>query len=185
MTNEQIRNMLKYNADGRKIKDDAYIDFMVKRYKDNFNISGVKTNTLFVENMFNKTKKEKINILYRQIKEKQFKTTKKLHSQTDKIKIIKIDLLISKTGINESFNKGYSNEKYSIVPYLDIIIKTAQDGIIRDETKKRDNIEEWYYLYNTVKINNKLYGVKIDIKRTGQKDRFYVHRVNLINKRNF
>ena len=95
---------------------------------------------------------------------------------------VDLDLVITKKGLNESFNKGFSNEKYAIVPYLDEIIKTSQDGTIRAETKMRSNIMQWYYLYNTAKINGQLYAVKVDIKKTPQGDRFYVHRVNLVHK---
>lgn len=182
-TDEQIRDIVKYNQDGREITDSNYIDFMVERYKDNINISNVETDTNYIKSISNKTKKEKINDLYSKIKDKEFKTTKKLYNESKHLETRQIDLLITKSGLNESFNKGFSDEKYAIVPFLDEIIKTSQDGIIRNETKQRENIDEWYYLYNTAKINNELYGIKIDIKKTGQGDRFYVHRVNLINKK--
>lgn len=42
---------------------------------------------------------------------------------------------------------------------------------------------KWYYLYNSAEIDNKLYAVKIDIRKTPQGDRFYVHRVNLIEEK--
>lgn len=183
LSDNEIRNIVKYNLDGREITDQDYVDFMVERYKDNINISGVNTDTKYIKSISDKSKKEKINDLYQQINEKEFKTIKKLNTEDNRIKTIELNLLITKTGLNESFNKGYSNEKYAIVPYLDILIKTSQDGIIRNETKQRENIDEWYYLYNTAIIDNKLYSVKIDIKKTGQGDRFYVHRVNILNKK--
>ena len=42
---------------------------------------------------------------------------------------------------------------------------------------------KWYYLYNSAEIDNKLFAVKIDIRKTPQGDRFYVHRVNLIEEK--
>lgn len=181
-SDEEIRNIVKYNQDGREISDENYIDFLVERYKDNKNISGVVTDTKHVESISNESKKEIITDLYTQIQNKELKISKELKDENGKVHNVNMDLLITKTGLNESFNKGFSNEKYAIVPYLDEIIKTSQDGTIRAETKQRDNIKEWYYLYNTAEINGQLYGVKIDIKKTGQGDRFYVHRVNLIKK---
>lgn len=182
LSDEEIKNIVKYNPDGREISDENYIDFLVDRYKDNKNISGVMTDTKYVESIENKSKKDKISEMYRKIKNKEFKITKELRDKTGNLQTVNLDLIITKTGLNESFNKGFSDEKYAIVPYLDELIKTAQDGTIRAETKQRENILEWYYLYNTAEINGKLYGVKIDIKKTGQGDRFYVHRVNLIKK---
>ena len=181
-SDEEIRNIVKYNQDGREISDENYIDFLVERYKDNKNISGVVTDIKYVESIENKTKKDKISDLYQKIQDKEFKITKELRSEDGKLQNVSIDLIITKKGLNESFNKGFSNEKYAIVPYLDKLIKTAQDGTIRAETKMRSNIMQWYYLYNTAEINGELYGVKVDIKKTPQGDRFYVHRVNLVHK---
>lgn len=183
LTDEAIRDIVKYNNDGREIKDSNYVDFMVERYKDSKNISGIETNTKYVESLENKTKKEIIDDLYQKINEKEFKIDKDLKNENGDIEKVLLDLQITKKGLNESFNKGISKEKYAIVPYLDIAIKTSKDGIIRDEAKGRTNINDWYYLYNTAKINNELYGVKIDIKKTPQGDKFYVHRVNLVHKK--
>ena len=182
LSDKEIRNIVKYNQDGREISDENYVDFLVERYKDNKNISGVVTDTRYVESIEDKTKNDKITELYKKINDKEFKITKELKNENGNIQIIDIDLIITKKGINESFNKGFSNEKYAVVPYLDIIIKTAEDGTIRAETKMRKNIMQWYYLYNTAEINGQLYGIKIDIKKTPQGDRFYVHRVNLVHK---
>lgn len=180
LTDEEIRNIVKYNPDGREIKDQNYVSFLIERYKDRKNISKITTDTQYIESIKNKTKKDKKKDLYKKINDKEFKSTKKLKDENGNIKIVNLNLTITITGLNESFNKGYSDEKYAIVPYLDQIIKTSENGIVRNEAKKRDNIEEWYYLYNTAEINGQLYGVKVDIKKTGQGDRFYVHRVNLI-----
>lgn len=182
LSDEEIRNIVKYNQDGREISDEDYVDFLVERYKDNKNISGIITDTKYVESIENKTKKDKISDLYKKIQDKEFKIAKKLRNKNGELQNVNIDLIITKKGLNESFNKGFSNEKYAVVPYLDELIKTAQDGTIRAETKMRSNIMEWYYLYNTAEINGKLYGIKIDIKKTPQGDRFYVHRVNLVHK---
>ena len=182
LSDEDVRNIVKYNPDGREISDSNYIDFLVERYKDNRNISGVVTDTRYVESIENKIKKDKISDLYEKIKDKEFKITKELRDENGELQNVDLDLVITKKGLNESFNKGFSNEKYAIVPYLDEIIKTSQDGTIRAETKMRSNIMQWYYLYNTAEINGELYGVKVDIKKTPQGDRFYVHRVNLVHK---
>ena len=182
LSDEEVRNIVKYNPDGREISDSNYVDFLVERYKDNKNISGVVTDTKYIESIESKSKKDKISDLYKKIKDKKFKITKKLKDENGTLQNVNMDLAITKTGLNESFNKGFSNEKYAVVPYLDELIKTASDGTVRSETKQRENILEWYYLYNTAEINGELYGVKIDIKKTGQGDRFYVHRVNLIKK---
>lgn len=182
LSDEEIRNIVKYNQDGREISDEDYVDFLVERYKDNKNISGIITDTKYVESIENKTKKDKISDLYKKIQDKEFKISKKLRNENGELQNVDIDLIITKKGLNESFNKGFSNEKYAVVPYLDELIKTAQDGTIRAETKMRSNIMEWYYLYNTAEINGKLYGIKVDIKKTPQGDRFYVHRVNLVHK---
>ena len=182
LSDEEVRNIVKYNPDGREISDSNYVDFLVERYKDNKNISGVVTDTRYVESIENKIKKDKISDLYEKIKDKEFKITKELRDENGELQNVDLDLVITKKGLNESFNKGFSNEKYAIVPYLDEIIKTSQDGTIRAETKMRSNIMQWYYLYNTAKINGQLYAVKVDIKKTPQGDRFYVHRVNLVHK---
>ena len=182
LSDEEIRNIVKYNQDGREISDEDYVDFLVERYKDNKNISGIITDTKYVESIENKTKKDKISDLYKKIQDKEFKIAKKLRNKNGELQNVNIDLIITKKGLNESFNKGFSNEKYAVVRYLDELIKTAQDGTIRAETKMRSNIMEWYYLYNTAEINGKLYGIKVDIKKTPQGDRFYVHRVNLVHK---
>ncbi|MDO5557199.1 MAG: hypothetical protein Q4G05_03030 [Clostridia bacterium] len=185
-SDEEIRNIVKYNPDGKEIKDNNYVEFMIERYKDNINISGIETDTKYVETLKGVEQKEKTKLLYDKIENKSFKIIKKLNSKDNKMKTVELDLFITKSGLNESFHKGTSDEKFSVVPFLDNIIKTSQDGIIRSESKDRMYINEWYYLYNTIKINDKLYGVKVDIKKTNQGDRFYVHRVNLINKiRNF
>ena len=182
LSDEEVRNIVRYNPDGREISDSNYVDFLVERYKDNRNIFGIVTDTRYVKSIENKSKKDKISDLYEKIKDKEFKVTKKLKDENGTLQNVNMDLAITKTGLNESFNKGFSNEKYAVVPYLDELIKTAPDGTVRSETKQRENILEWYYLYNTAEINGELYGVKIDIKKTGQGDRFYVHRVNLIKK---
>lgn len=181
-SNKEIRNIVKYNQDGREISDEDYVDFLVERYKDNKNISGIITDTQYIESIEDKIKKDKISDLYGKIKDKEFKITKELKDENGELQNINIDLVITKRGLSESFNKGISNEKYAIVPYLDEIIKTSKDGTIRAETKMRSNIMQWYYLYNTAEINGELYGVKVDIKKTPQGDRFYVHRVNLVHK---
>ena len=177
---EEIRNIVKYNPDGREIKDQNYLDFLVERYKDNKNISRVITDTKYVESIKNKTEKEILDSLYDSIKEKSLKIEKNLLNEQQKEEKVLIDLEITKQGLKESLNKSISDEKLSVIPFLDTLIKTSQDGIIRDENKNRRNILNWYYLYNTAEINGQLYGVKIDLKKTQVGDRFYVHRVNLI-----
>ena len=201
-SDEEIRNIVKYNQDGREIKDSNYIDFMTERYKDNLNISKIITDTSYVSTLLDKTYQEAVKLvgtekrntlrnkqkdlmlkeLFDKISDTSFTIEKTLKTQTGNLETKKLDILITQKGINESFNKSISDEKYAIVPYLDTIIKTSKDGIIRDESKIRSNIDEWYYLYNTANINGKLYSIKVDIKKTPQGDRFYVHRVNLIHK---
>lgn len=179
---EEIRNIVKYNPDGREITDENYIDFMVERYKDNKNISGVVTDTKYVISIREKSQNDKINDLFNKIKNKSIQSDKVLKNRNGIKENVHLDVLITKTGLNESFHKSISDEKYAIVPYLDKIIATSQDGIVRDETKNRKDIKGWYYLYNTAEINGKLYSVKVDLKQTQQGDRLYVHRVNLIHK---
>lgn len=180
ITDEEIRNIVKYNPDGREITDENYIDFMVERYKDNKNISGVITDTKYVKSLKDKTEKEILDSLYDEIKEKNFKINKTLLNENQNKETINIDLEITKQGIKESLNKSMSDEKISVIPYLDILIKSSNTGIIRNETKNRRNILNWYYIYNTAEINGNLYAIKIDLKKTQVGDRFYVHRVNLI-----
>ena len=60
-----------------------------------------------------------------------------LKNESGNLQNVEIDLMITKTGLLESFNKGISNEKYAVVPYLDKLIKTASDGKIRNETKQK------------------------------------------------
>lgn len=177
---EKIRNIVKYNPDGREITDENYIAFMVERYKDNKNISGVITDTKYVKSLKDKTEKEILDSLYDEIKEKNFKINKTLLNENQNKETINIDLEITKQGIKESLNKSMSDEKLSVIPYLDILIKSSNTGIIRNETKNRRNILNWYYIYNTAEINGNLYAIKIDLKKTQVGDRFYVHRVNLI-----
>lgn len=182
LSDEQIRDIVKYNPDGKEIRDTDYVDFMTERFKDNKNISGIITDTNYVNTISRKSQNEKIEDLYRQIKNKNIQSDKVLKNREGKKENVHLDVLITKTGLNESFHKSISDEKYAIVPHLDKIIETSQDGIIRDETKNRKNILGWYYLYNTAEINGKLYSVKVDLKQTQQGDRLYVHRVNLIHK---
>ena len=54
LTDEEIRNIVKYNPDGREIKDQNYVDFLVERYKDNKNISGIVTDTYNIEELLKK-----------------------------------------------------------------------------------------------------------------------------------
>ena len=183
LSDEEIRNIVKYNPDGREISDENYVDFLVDRYKDNKNISGVVTDTKYVESRKNNTEKEILDNLYSKIDNKSFKTEKKLLNEQGKNVKVLIDLEITKQGLKESFNKSISPEKLSVIPYIDTLIETSNDGIIRPENKNRRNILNWYYLYNTAEINGQLYGVKIDLKKTQVGDRFYVHRVNLINNK--
>lgn len=202
MTDNDIRNIVKYNPDGREIHDQEYIDFLVERFKDNKNISDVETETksiidlleknyqkakqLILDNdekkIRNKQKDLTISNLLKKIKEKTFKVNLKFKNENGQNINTLLDIEISKSGLKESFNKSVSNEKYAVVPYLDELIKTAQNGIIRSEAKARDNINEWYYLYNTAIVDGQLYGVKIDIKKTTQGDKFYVHRLNIIKE---
>lgn len=182
LSNNEIRDIVKYNPDGREIKDTDYVDFMAQRFKDNKNTSGIEVTTHFVETIENKPRKEIISILFSRIGEKNFQTEKILRNENNLTENIMLNISITKKGINESLNKGVSTEKLSVIPYLDTLIKTAPTGIVRAEAKQRSNINEWYYLYNTAKVNDELYGVKIDIRKTPQGDRFYVHRVNLIHK---
>ncbi len=183
LTDAKIRDIVKYNQDGKEIQDTHYVDFMVERYKDNINISGIETNTKYIEQIKLKNKNEIISDLFTRINDKSFESKKELLNKENIKELVKLDVEITKTGLNESFHKGISDEKYAIVPYLDVIIKTSQNGIIRDETKGRSNIKGWYYLYNTAIINGQLYSVKIDLKQTDRGDRLYVHRVNLIHKK--
>ena len=182
LTDEEIRNIVKYNPDGREILDTDYVNFMVERFKDNKNISGVTTNTEYIFSIKEKSQNDKINDLFNKIKNKSIQSDKVLKNRNGIKENVHLDVLITKTGLNESFHKSISDEKYAIVLYLDKIIETSQDGIVRDETKNRKDIKGWYYLYNTAKINGKLYSVKVDLKQTQQGDRLYVHRVNLIHK---
>lgn len=202
LSDEQIRDTVKYNPDGKEIKDTDYIDFMTERFKDRNNISDIETTTNEVNTLLNKTLEEAknkvvtneenkirnkqkelmISKLYSKIKNKKFKVTKKLKNENGNIEAKELDIEISKNGLKESFNKSISKEKYAVVPFLDKLIQTSNSGTIRNETKLRQNIEEWYYLYNTAIVDNQLYGVKIDIKKTGQGDRFYVHRLNIIKE---
>lgn len=200
MIDEQIRDIVKYNQDGREIKDENYVDFMVERYKDNKNISGIEITTdetneilkstyekalSLVDSQDEKTIKNKqknliIDEMFEKIKDKKFKIEKTFIDENKNENKIILDLEITKKGLNESLNKSLSIEKISVIPYLDKLIKTSENGITRNETKNRRNILGWYYIYNTAMINNKLYGVKIDLKKTNLGDRFYVHRVNII-----
>ena len=202
LSDEEIRNIVKYNPDGREIQDTDYVDFMMERFKDRNNISDVETTTTEVNTLLNETLEEAknkvgtseankirnkqkelmIGKLYSRIKNKKFKIIKKLKSENGNIETKELDIEISKNGLKESFNKSISNEKYAVVPFLDKLIQTSNSGTIRNETKLRQNIDEWYYLYNTAIVDNQLYGVKIDIKKTGQGDRFYVHRLNIIKE---
>jgi hypothetical protein len=179
---EKAKEIVKYNQDGREITDKDYVEFLANRYLDNKNISGIETDTKYVEAISNKSQKEIINDLYSKIEETQFTTHKKLLNEKGNLTEVNLNLEISKTGISESLHKSVSDEKISIIPYLDKLIKTSNNGIIKPEAKERRNIIEWYYLYNTALINNELYGVKIDIKKTNSGDRFYVHRVNIIKR---
>ena len=183
LSNEEIRNIVKYNSDGREISDENYIDFLVERYIDNKNISGVVTDTKYVESIKDKTEKEILDDLYNQIQSKEFKTLKELKDENGNMQNIEIDLTITKQGLKESLNKSISDEKLAVIPYIDTLIETSNNGIIRAENKNRRNILSWYYLYNTAEINGQLYGVKIDLKKTQVGDRFYVHRVNLIKNK--
>lgn len=202
LSDKEIRDIVKYNPDGREIMDTDYVDFMTERFKDRSNISNIEITTTEINTLLNETLEEaknKISInepnkirnkqkelmigkLYSKIKNKEFKVTKKLKSENGNIETKELDIEISKNGLKESFNKSISNEKYAVVPFLDKLIQTSNSGTIRNETKLRQNIDEWYYLYNTAIVDNQLYGVKIDIKKTGQGDRFYVHRLNIIKE---
>ena len=199
LTDEEIRNIVKYNPDGREIKDQNYVDFLVERYKDNKNISGIVTDTYNIEELLKKaledskkiTTNEKatrnkqqeliINDLFNKISKTKFISNKVLQNENNELENVILNLEITKNGIKESIHKGMTNEKLAVIPYLDTLIQTSNDGIIRNEIKQRNNMK-WYYLYNTAIINNAMYGVKIDIRKTPQGDRFYVHRVNLIHK---
>ena len=105
LSDEEIRNIVKYNQDGREISDENYVDFLVERYKDNKNISGVITDTRYVESIENKIKKDKISDLYEKIKDKEFKITKELRDENGELQNVDLDLVITKKGLNESFNK--------------------------------------------------------------------------------
>lgn len=202
ISDDEIRNIVKYNQDGKEIKDTNYVDFMVERYKDNINISDIETDTVEVVSLLqekleeakkivknddekkirNKQKDLIVKELYKKIKDTKFINIKKLQNEDGSLETKKMNIEISITGLKESFNKSINNQKLAVVPYLDILIKTSNDGIIRNESKDRRNIDEWYYLYNTAIVDNELYSVKIDIKKTQQGDRFYVHRLNIIKE---
>ena len=200
---QEIIDKVKYNPDGKEIKDTHYVEFLADRYIDKKNISGVETDTQETEKLLqdtyqqakkgtdnektilNKQKELIVNDMYKQIKEKQFQIAKQLLNEKGQKENRNLDLEITKKGLKESLHKSISQEKIAVMPYIDILIKTSENGIIRNETKQRSNVNEWYYIYNTALINDKLYGVKIDIRKTPQGDRFYVHRVNLINKEGF
>ncbi len=183
LSDEEVKSIVKYNPDGREISDSNYVDFLVERYKDNKNISGVVTDTRYVESIKNNNEKLMLDDLYNQITNKSFNSKKTLLDEHGKAKNVIINLEITKQGLKESLNKSMSDEKLAVIPYLDILIQTSNNGIIRPENKNRRNIFSWYYLYNTAEINGELYGVKIDLKKTQVGDRFYVHRVNLINNK--
>lgn len=203
LSDKEIQNIVKYNQDGREIKDTNYIDFMVQRLKDRNNVSRVETTTNEIvdlldntykkaekmlgnvatdKNIRNKQQELIIDILYKKIPNKNFKDTKILKTETGDNQTVTLNLEITKKGIKESIHKSISNEKLAVIPYLDTLIKTSKDGLIRNENKQRNNMK-WYYLYNTAEINSNLYAVKIDIRKTPQGDRFYVHRVNLIEEK--
>ena len=69
---QQIIEQVKYNPDGKEIKDTNYVNFLADRYIDNKNISGIETDTKYIESLSNKTKKEIINDLFDKIKDKRF-----------------------------------------------------------------------------------------------------------------
>ena len=73
LSDEEVRNIVKYNPDGREISDSNYVDFLVERYKDNKNISGVVTDTSYVESIKNKIKKDKISDYMKKLKTKSLK----------------------------------------------------------------------------------------------------------------
>ena len=183
----KIRDIVKYNPDGREIKDQNYVDFLVERYKDNKNISGIVTDTKYVKQLLKekKSRNEILKELYSKMQNtNNIKLQVNLKNENSINTRVNLNVDITLTGLKESFNKGENIEKYAIVPYLDKIIETTQNGngyfIMRDD-KNRTDVRGYYYLFNTSKIDNKLYAVKIDIKKTKAGDRFYVHRVKLIN----
>ena len=92
LTDEEIRNIVKYNPDGREIKDQNYVSFLIERYKDRKNISKITTDTQYIESIKNKTKKDKIKDLYKKINDKEFKSTKKLKDENGNIKIVNLNL---------------------------------------------------------------------------------------------
>lgn len=185
--NKKIKDIVKYNSDGREIKDNNYIDFLVERYKDNKNISKVKTTTKTIQQILKNSdsRNETLKQLYKEIKNPtNIKLETQLKNSNGEFEKISLDIDITLTGLKESFNKGESIEKYSIIPYLDNLILTTQDGngyFVMHDDKNRTDVRGYYYLFNTAMIDNKLYATKIDIKKTKAGDRFYVHRVKLIN----
>ena len=187
LSDEEIKNIVKYNPDGRVISDENYVNFLVDRYKDNKNISGVVTDTSSIREILSKNNSriETLKELYNSIENTHNITLQaKLKNEKGNLETVNLDIDITLSGLKESFNKGESIEKYSIVPYLDKIIYTVQDGdgyFVMHDDKNRVDVKGYYYLFNTAEIDNKLYSVKIDIKKTKAGDRFYVHRVKLIN----
>jgi len=185
--NKKIKDIVKYNSDGREIKDNNYIDFLVERYKDNKNISKVKTTTKTIQQILKNSdsRNETLKQLYKEIKNPtNIKLETQLKNLNGEFEKVSLDIDITLTGLKESFNKGESIEKYSIIPYLDNLILTTQDGngyFVMHDDKNRTEVRGYYYLFNTAMIDNKLYATKIDIKKTKAGDRFYVHRVKLIN----
>lgn len=186
-TDNEIRNIVKYNQDGREIKDNNYVDFLVERYKDNKNISGVEANTKNIKKMIREksSRNEVLQELIQQIEQpKKIELKVKLKNEQNELEDVSLKIDITMTGLKESFNKGQSIEKFAIVPYLDKIILSTGDGngyfVLRDD-KQRTDVKGYYYLFNTANIDGKLHGIKIDIKKSKAGDRFYVHRVKLIN----
>lgn len=116
LSDEQIRDIVKYNPDGKEIRDTDYVDFMVERFKDKRNISNIKTTTSEINNLLDKTLREAkkkvisneinkirnkqqeliIDNLFNKISNKSFRNTKTLKTENGNKETVTLDLIITK-----------------------------------------------------------------------------------------
>ena len=116
LSDEQIRDIVKYNPDGKEIRDTDYIDFMTERFKDKRNISNIKTTTSELNNLLDKTLREDkkkvssnevnkirnkqqeliIDNLFSKISNKSFRNTKTLKTENGNKEKVTLDLIITK-----------------------------------------------------------------------------------------
>lgn len=116
LSDEQIRDIVKYNPDGKEIRDTDYVDFMTERFKDKRNISNIKTTTSEINNLLDKTLREAkkkvisneinkirnkqqeliIDNLFNKISNKSFRNTKTLKTENGNKETVTLDLIITK-----------------------------------------------------------------------------------------